>query len=290
MLYRGPLSSCNYDCTYCPFAKRQEKHAELATDRESLERFVDWIENRLSDRFSVFFTPWGEALTRRWYCDSIVRLSHLPQVVKVAAQTNLSGPLDWVAACDAQKVGLWCTFHPSQTSRSAFLARCRTLDKHGIGYSVGCVGCPDDLEAIELLRRELPENIYLWINAYKSSGVPYDETTRSRMLAIDPLFELNTHYHASFGRSCRTGSSVVSVDGDGDIRRCHFIHDVIGNLYERDFQRCLIERPCTNRSCGCHIGYAHLDHLGLRSVFGAGLLERVPAEPVWRRRPTQTGL
>ncbi len=43
ILYRGPLSSCNYDCPYCPFAKRQETAAELLVDRAALERFVCWI-------------------------------------------------------------------------------------------------------------------------------------------------------------------------------------------------------------------------------------------------------
>ena len=40
-------------------------------------------------------------------------------------------------------------------------------------------------------------------------------------------------------------------------------------------QRCLLlPRPCT---CGCHIGYVHLDYLELHKVFGAGL-ERIPTD------------
>jgi biotin synthase-like enzyme len=35
VLYRGPLSSCNYDCHYCPFAKHHETSAELRRDREA---------------------------------------------------------------------------------------------------------------------------------------------------------------------------------------------------------------------------------------------------------------
>src|SRR5439155_13329710 len=46
LLYRGPLSSCNYDCGYCPFAKRRETAAELARDRTALGRFVDWVAAR----------------------------------------------------------------------------------------------------------------------------------------------------------------------------------------------------------------------------------------------------
>ena len=37
VLYRGPLSSCNYGCVYCPFAKKNEAYAELAGDRAALE-------------------------------------------------------------------------------------------------------------------------------------------------------------------------------------------------------------------------------------------------------------
>ena len=79
ILYRGPLSSCNYACGYCPFAKRRESAAELETDRAALGRFLDWVEARpAADRLGVLFTPWGEALTRRWYRDALVRLTGLP--------------------------------------------------------------------------------------------------------------------------------------------------------------------------------------------------------------------
>ena len=67
ILYRGPLSSCNYDCHYCPFAKRHETAAELAEDRRALERFLEWAKGYSQAMLSIFFTPWGEALTRRWY-------------------------------------------------------------------------------------------------------------------------------------------------------------------------------------------------------------------------------
>ena len=42
--FRGPLSSCNYDCDYCPFAKHVSSREELAADRLALARFVDWCE------------------------------------------------------------------------------------------------------------------------------------------------------------------------------------------------------------------------------------------------------
>ena len=115
----------------------------------------------------------------------------------------------------------------------------------------------------------------MWINAAKRSET-YAEDDIQRFEAIDPLFRMNTIEHPSFGKSCRAGASVISVDGEGDVRRCHFIKDVIGNIYDEGFDKCLIERPCTNQTCGCHIGYVHLDYLELDKVFATGLLERVP--------------
>ena len=88
ILYRGPLSSCNYGCDYCPFAKHRETYEEHEHDRYALERFLDWMASRSQDRIAVFFTPWGEALVRRRYQEAFVRLSALPQATKVAIQTN----------------------------------------------------------------------------------------------------------------------------------------------------------------------------------------------------------
>jgi hypothetical protein len=49
--------------------------AVLAVDKAKLERFVDWVASRSQGIYDVFFTPWGEALTRRWYRQAIHRLS-----------------------------------------------------------------------------------------------------------------------------------------------------------------------------------------------------------------------
>jgi hypothetical protein len=67
------------------------------------------------------------------------------------------------------------------------------------------------------------------------------------------------------------------VDGEGDVRRCHFISEVIGNIYDPHFANCLMPRPCSAESCGCHIGYIHRSRFNLSSLYGDGLLERIPA-------------
>jgi MoaA/NifB/PqqE/SkfB family radical SAM enzyme len=276
ILYRGPLSSCNYGCDYCPFAKHFETASELAEDRRCLERFVVWAAGRSQDSLGILFTPWGEALIRRWYQDALIRLTNLPNIHKAAVQTNLSCQLDWVESCDRSKLALWTTFHPTETKREGFLARCRELSSRGVRYSVGVVGLKEHEAEIASLRHELPTDVYLWINAYKREPDYYHEDDIRRLEQIDPLFRINTIRHPSRGRSCRTGHSVIAVSGDGTIRRCHFIRERIGNIYEPEFEQSLIERPCTNAVCGCHIGYVHLDDLGLYPVFGEGVLERIP--------------
>lgn len=278
ILYRGPLSSCNYGCAYCPFAKRHETAAELRRDREALGRFVDWVASRggRGDAIAVLFTPWGEALTRRWYREALVRLSGMDHVGRAAIQTNLSGPLDWVEDCDRDRLALWTTYHPTEVDRATFLDRCRELDRRGIRFSVGVVGLKEHLAEAEALRRELPPHVYLWINAYKRVPDYYSASEFEQFEAIDPLFPINAVRHPSRGRPCRAGRSVIAVDGEGTIRRCHFIPAPIGNLYEPGFESALIERPCTNETCSCHIGYVHMEELGLDRIFGAGILERIP--------------
>ena len=276
ILYRGPLSSCNYGCDYCPFAKHTETDDEHAADALALERFLQWVESRPGDHLSILFTPWGEALVRKRYQQALIRLTNLPQIAKAAIQTNLSCRLEWTEQCDKQKLGLWATFHPTEVDRARFVAKCLEADRRGVRLSVGAVGMKAHADDIAALRRELPPHLYVWVNAYKRVPDYYTPEELAHYTAIDRLFPLNNQRHPSLGLPCRAGHSVISVDGDGTMRRCHFIREPLGNLYDANFAGALQERPCTNETCGCHIGYVHLPHLKLYEVFGDGILERIP--------------
>lgn len=276
ILYRGPLSSCNYACAYCPFAKRVESRSELDHDRACLARFVAWTLRREAPT-SVFFTPWGEALIRPWYRDAFATLSHHPAVRRVAAQTNLSTPLGWLDRCDVAKVGLWCTWHPGEVERDRFVARVREAAARGASVSAGVVGLREHLDDITALREALPDEVYLWVNAWQRTPGYYTADEVARIEAIDPLFRLNLRGHRSLGEPCDAGHAVVSVDGEGTVRRCHFLAEPLGNLYDGAVDRLAAEaQPCTAPTCRCHIGYVHLQRLGLREVFGEGILERAP--------------
>lgn len=281
VLYRGPLSSCNYGCGYCPFAKRAETHAQLEGDRRALAHFLSWIVRQDHCRFGVLFTPWGEALIRHWYQKALIALTHEAHIDRAAIQTNLSCGLHWVHECNLERLALWTTFHPTETPRDRFVRKVRQLREWGVRLSVGVVGLAEHFQEIERLRADIPADVYLWINAYKRMPSYYSAAQAKRLTAVDPYFPVNLRSHDSFGKPCGAGESSFTVDGGGTMRRCHFVGAPIGSIHAPDWETCLRPRNCPNVSCGCHIGYVHMKHLQQDAIYGANLLERIPGD--WPR-------
>lgn len=282
LLYRGPLGSCNYDCHYCPFAKHTSPPEELEADERALERFTDWVIDGAADRrIAILFTPWGEGLVRKWYRAAMTRLSHAPNVAKVAIQTNLSAPLGWLEDVDRDHLGLWVTYHPTEVDYGRFVDRCQRLTRLGVRYSVGVVGLNENRQAAADLRRDLPADTYLWVNAFKDEGPGYySPETVEHFTRIDPLFPLNTVDHPSLGKACHAGERAFAIDGYGDVRRCHFLPAVVGNIHRDPIDKWVTRSPCSAASCGCHIGYVHLESLGQYGAYGDGLMERIPLPEV----------
>lgn len=280
--YRGSLSSCNYACGYCPFAKTANTRAELVKDRKEVERFVAWVQGCSVTPLSILFTPWGEALGHRYYRQALVALSRSLNVRRVCIQTNLSAPLTDLGQACPKTLTLWATYHPGQISRARFLSRCRQLTAMGIRFSVGVVGMREHLDEIEALRTDLWTGIYLWVNAYKREAEYYSEVELQRIRAVDPLFDANNQRYPSLGRGCRAGDTHFTVDGRGDVRRCHFVGEVIGNLYDGSLEQALHSRPCPVQSCGCYIGYIHLQGSTADGIYGKDRLGRIPSS--WDER------
>lgn len=277
LLYRGRLSSCNYDCAYCPFAKTRDSRATLQRDAADLARFVAWAEAQTTT-LSILFTPWGEGLVRKHYREAMIALSRLPQVRRVAIQTNLCIGTRWLDRVDPRSFALWCTYHPSQTTLSAFVDRCLELRRRGIRFSVGMVALRELFDDIARLRAALPADVPMWLNAYDQRPADYYTTAdTARLTAIDPHFGFSLAPPPSLGAPCATGESVLSVDGDGNVRRCHFVAEALGNLYDGSFAARLGRRPCPNRVCDCFIGYVHRKDLPFARDYADGQLERVPA-------------
>lgn len=276
VLYRGSLTSCNYACGYCPFAKRTESATRLASDRESLDRFQTWITRQTQHVWRILFTPWGEALVRAWYRESITRLTWVDQIESIAAQTNLSCGLDWIDRCRIDRLAFWATYHPGEVRRAVFVAKVLRLHERGARVSVGTVGATEAFAQIESLRRELPAAIPVWVNPQQPRPQPYTPAELDFLSSIDPLFEVTSQPQRTFGMACRTGETSFTVDGAGDIRRCHFVDDVIGNIGQDNWEQALAPRTCPNRSCRCYLGLAHFEPLGLDRHYGSNLLERIP--------------
>ena len=277
LLYRGKLSSCNYDCDYCPFAKTRDSRATLQRDAADLARFVDWAA-RQTTTLSILFTPWGEGLVRKHYRDAMIALSHLPHVRRVAIQTNLCIAPRWLDRVDTRSFALWCTYHPSQVSLRVFVDRCLDLRRRAIRFSVGMVALRESFDEIERLRAALPADVPMWLNAYDQRTADYyDANDAARLTAIDPHFGYSLAPPPSLGAPCATGESVLSVDGDGDVRRCHFVAESLGNLYDGSFAARLGPKPCPNPICDCFIGYVHRKDLPFARDYADGRLERIPA-------------
>ncbi len=100
------------------------------------------------------------------------------------------------------------------------------------------------------------------------------------MTAIDPLFSINNQRLASQNERCDAGETSFTVDGEGTIRRCHFVAEPIGSIDDDDWERAFKSRGCPNATCGCYIGYRNLQRLNLEKIYGDNILERIPISPV----------
>ena len=225
----------------------------------SLDRFAAWLETQKDVNLDVLFTPWGEALVRSWYRRTIARLTHLAHVERVAVQTNLSYGLRWIEECRIERIALWAAFHPTQVDRGVFCRKVATLFERGVAVSAGVVAIPEHFEQIAALRRELPGSVYMWINAQQPRSRPYTEDEVAWLSSIDPHFPSTLKRNRSLDRFCRAGQESFAVDSSGDMRRCHFVAEVIGNIFDARWRDALVPRRCPNRFCDCLLGTSQID-------------------------------
>lgn len=276
--YRGKLSSCNYSCPYCPFSKTVDSKETLMQDRQQLAQFMEWVrqQEHAGHQLSIFFNPYGEALVHAWYREAMIELSHMSYITKVAIQTNLSVKLDWTAQLNPAKASFWATYHPGQVREDRFIAQGMTLYNQGIVFSAGTVGLREAFPAIHQLRAKLPEDVYVWVNAFKDRPRYYSEAEIEELSEIDPYFRDNLQDYDSLGQACRAGEHVFYVQGSGIVKRCYQDKRVIGHLYRHSLEQLSQERPCQMKTCGCYIGYIHMKDQPFASLYGERLLERVP--------------
>ncbi|WP_062055451.1 STM4011 family radical SAM protein [Aquimarina longa] len=274
ILYRGSLDSCNYDCPYCPFAKKKNTRQELQYDQECLDRFTNWVASR-NETIHILLTPWGEGLIRKYYQKAMIDLSHMSTVAKIAIQTNLSCSLDWIHQVNKKTFALWVTYHPNEVDFEVFVRKCNFLIANDIQFSIGIVGVKEHFEAIERLKEEIKDR-YIWINAYKREENYYTEYEKAWLTNVDSLFPYNNTVYNTKGKKCNAGHTSFSIDGNGDMYPCHFIKNKLGNIYTDDVKILLQPKQCINTECRCYIGYINLQELDLENIYGNQILERIP--------------
>jgi MoaA/NifB/PqqE/SkfB family radical SAM enzyme len=137
------------------------------------------------------------------------------------------------------------------------------------------VAVPGFSDRIVEMRRRLPSDVYLWLNAQQPRRRPYSDDEIARFSEIDPMFRKTFQREPSRDRSCRAGETSFTVDGNGDMRRCHFVDEVIGNVFASDWRSALEQRKCPRQFCNCFLGKAQLLAADLTSYFGDQLLERI---------------
>ena len=101
------------------------------------------------------------------------------------------------------------------------------------------------------------------------------ELTVAFALALHEL-ATNAAKYGALSNDIGTVTLAWSVDGDGELRRCHFIPTRLGNLYADPLEQVVQERRCSRLRCDCFIGYAQRRDLPLHEQFGNGLLARIP--------------
>jgi MoaA/NifB/PqqE/SkfB family radical SAM enzyme len=285
VLFRSRLEWCNYTCGYCPWnASVRKVPAEVfRADEERVRRIVDRVAE-LPDPVEFFITPKAEYLVLPYWREAVGRLLALPQVERVTVQTNLSFDLRaFLDEVDAAKLALWTTYHPTEVPPhevEELHVKWRLLRERGVPFSVGVVGTRENLPHLHALRRRLDPGVYLWVNAYQRERDYYTPRELDEIRAVDPYFDLNNQDYPSRGRPCTAGQRAVYLDDEGDLRRCFFVGDVLGNLFRDGWRRLPAPLACPRAGCHCYVGHMHVVELDFRAVYGTDLAVRIPR--AWR--------
>jgi hypothetical protein len=276
------LNYCNYHCHYCPFVKdfvkKENLETHLADCEVELKRFIGWIKNQHEDRFSILVIPRGEGLIFPWYQRQLIELSHCENIKRITCQTNLSWDPGWLQNVNKSTLSLWITYHPLKITITHFLRKCSYLLDHDIKFSVGAVGLKEFIDPITKLRENLPEFIYVWVNAYKDKVNYYTDNDVREFKLIDPYFGLNLCDYDNDNKRCLAGESSFLVSVNGNVQRCYQDREIIGNIYEHELWEISSQLPCSMNMCTCFIGYINIPRLNPGRIYGENVISRIPVE------------
>ncbi len=312
ILYRGSLKSCNYHCSYCPFSKHPASKREESLDRERWFRFVESIEagfrgGDMPKRYGgVMVTPYGEALNHLWYWEGIARMSALDKMDRVGVQTNLSFPEEKSLAVfhdmggKLEKLCLWATFHPEMVPAGTFAEKCRKLGKMGISLCAGAVGVPGTAGLLMELKKQLPNEVYLWVNKMDGMKREYTPEEKRQFLEIDPYFWRELEIVPADESQCRERAF---VEADGSMRVCNISRKMgeswygqgkatgevcsgqegrqhrTGSTEQEKRQADVTVSKCGRRTCSCYLAYGGRQDWMNHLMFGDYPVFRIPRRP-----------
>lgn len=283
MLYRGSLKSCNYRCSYCPFSKHPMSERELERDKEQWLSFQADFEKCVA-AFPVralMVAPYGEALIHSWYTEGLAHISSLSGIDVVGAQTNLSFNVQEFLACFGKaggitdKLRIWATFHPEMTTVSEFAKKCRELKRAGITFCAGAVGAPANATLLRKLRKELPRDIYLWINKMDGLKRRYTPEEESAFSDIDPYFFRELIPVPADPAKC---DGRLFVEGNGAVHTCNISRKM--EISWKEWEKTSFPAPlCGRKQCSCFLAYGGREDFINKMLFGDYPLFRIPRHP-----------
>lgn len=272
LLYRGFVKSCNYACSYCPFAHSADSALEIADDKKALKSFCLFVkESRPDERFEIMFVPAGEIGILEYYRQAIAELCQMQNVTKVVFQTNLSYKLDWLEKCNS-KLAVWASFHPSETSKERFVDQCAKLEKKGIRYSAGGVAIKENIAELLFIQKQIKS--YFWLNAYRHKNDYYSKADITAFAEIDSLFPFTAGRHQCKGKWCECGSEAFFISNGGVVKKCNFTDDVLGHINDTGFEFPSQKVICSQEECNCYLGFSNFES-NISVHFGSSKLERI---------------
>lgn len=283
LLYRGSLKSCNYRCSYCPFSKHPMSGKELAKDKEQWLSFLtDFAKCREAMNIrALMIVPYGEALIHPWYWEGLARVSSLSGIDAVGAQTNLSFSLQDFFACFEkmggvpEKLRFWATFHPEMTTALEFAKKCREIRKASAEVCAGAVGVPENIELLRQLRKELPKEIYLWINKMYGLRRRYTPEEEKAFSDIDPYFFREL---IPVPADCSKCEGRLFVEGGGAVRTCNISREM--EVSWKEWEKTSFPAPlCEKKRCSCFLAYGGRKDFLNKMLFGEYPLFRIPRRP-----------
>jgi len=217
-----PLLECNYSCTYCLWKKFTPP--EL---KSTCHPYTDWI--RIFGEMpplTVIITG-GEPLI---YPDIVPLIDNFPKKHLISSLvTNLSVNIDKLLVLRKKEFRIMASFHPSMTTKEAFLENLLTLRKNGFpSVTVNFVACPSYLKEIPRLKEyfEGSNRFYFRVDTYKDPYYNYsaEELGLIREYKMRGIIAKDRTESYDFSDSslklCKGGTRYIIIVQNGNIYSC----------------------------------------------------------------------